>query len=157
MCDMCDYNTKLTVMSLQNSNSKQKRNSPKSLLPRDYDEWDQWVIFLSLSAVFRRKNPLFKKHRKALADSQWKYHCSSREHHLHYFLMYWCLFLRFDVEKECARIDGNVVKQSPAFINTAHPQMKTQVDASCNVSYSVSYSVFNFQLNWIQLCMCLCV
>ncbi|XP_076593769.1 sperm-associated antigen 1 isoform X1 [Chaetodon auriga] len=38
---------------------------------------------------------------------------------------------KFDVEKECERIDGNVVKNDPpAIINTRYPKIKTAVDAS---------------------------
>ena len=40
---------------------------------------------------------------------------------------------RFDVEKECDKIDGNLLKNDPpAILNTGHPKIKTQVNASCN-------------------------
>ncbi|XP_045900678.1 sperm-associated antigen 1-like isoform X2 [Micropterus dolomieu] len=62
----------------QTSDPKEKRNSSKRTLPRDYREWD-----------------------------------------------------KFDVEKECDRIDGNVVKNDPpVIINTRNPKIKTKVDAS---------------------------
>nr|XP_020494172.2 sperm-associated antigen 1 [Labrus bergylta] len=38
---------------------------------------------------------------------------------------------KFDVEKECKRIDGNVVTNDPpAIANNQHPQIRTEVDAS---------------------------
>lgn len=41
---------------------------------------------------------------------------------------------RFDVEKECAKIDENVAENDPpAIINKGHPEIKTTVDTSCNV------------------------
>lgn len=59
------------------------------------------------------------------------------EHHLENIVLYPNVFhsiSRFDVEKECERIDGNVVKNDPpAIINIGHPKIKTKVDASCNV------------------------
>lgn len=75
-------------------------------------------------------------------------------------LIYLSLFSRFDVEKECERIDGSTVKQSPAVINTAHPKIKTQVDASCNVLYSISYLVISYckALIWTESrIVCVCV
>ncbi|KAE8288404.1 Sperm-associated antigen 1 HSD-3.8 Infertility-related sperm protein Spag-1 [Larimichthys crocea] len=62
----------------QTSVPKEKRNSSKHTLPRDYREWD-----------------------------------------------------KFDVEKECERIDRNVVENDPpVIINTGHPKIKTKVDTS---------------------------
>ncbi|KAK2844121.1 hypothetical protein Q5P01_010780 [Channa striata] len=62
----------------KNSSPKEKSNSSKRALPRDYREWD-----------------------------------------------------KFDVEQECERIDGNMVKPSPpTILNTGHPKIKTRVDAS---------------------------
>ncbi|XP_068591653.1 sperm-associated antigen 1-like [Cebidichthys violaceus] len=62
----------------QTSVPKEKRNSSKRTLPRDYREWD-----------------------------------------------------KFDAEKECERINGNLVKKDPAvMINTGHPKIKTKVDAT---------------------------
>ncbi|XP_049901721.1 sperm-associated antigen 1 [Epinephelus moara] len=62
----------------QSSDPKEKKNSSKHTLPRDYGEWD-----------------------------------------------------KFDVEKECEKVDGNLVKNEPsAIINTGHPQIKTTVDTS---------------------------
>ncbi|XP_034384847.1 sperm-associated antigen 1-like isoform X2 [Cyclopterus lumpus] len=62
----------------QTSVPKEKRNSSKRTLPRDYGEWD-----------------------------------------------------KFDVEKECERIDGNLVKRDPAVaMNTGRPKIKTTVDAA---------------------------
>ncbi|XP_031724442.1 sperm-associated antigen 1 [Anarrhichthys ocellatus] len=62
----------------QTSVPKEKRNSSKCSLPRDYREWD-----------------------------------------------------KFDAEKECERIDGNLVKKDPAvMIKTGHPKIKTKVDAT---------------------------
>ncbi|CAK6967147.1 sperm-associated antigen 1-like [Scomber scombrus] len=38
---------------------------------------------------------------------------------------------KFDVEKECERIDGNIVRnEHPAIVNTGYPKVKTQVDTS---------------------------
>ncbi|XP_069001507.1 sperm-associated antigen 1-like [Embiotoca jacksoni] len=38
---------------------------------------------------------------------------------------------KFDVQKECEKIDGNEVKNDPpAILNTGHPKIKTTVDAS---------------------------
>uniref|UniRef100_A0A8C2WY07 Sperm associated antigen 1 n=1 Tax=Cyclopterus lumpus TaxID=8103 RepID=A0A8C2WY07_CYCLU len=66
------------IMSSQTSVPKEKRNSSKRTLPRDYGEWD-----------------------------------------------------KFDVEKECERIDGNLVKRDPAVaMNTGRPKIKTTVDAA---------------------------
>ncbi|KAK9513230.1 hypothetical protein VZT92_026779 [Zoarces viviparus] len=62
----------------QTSVPKEKRNSSKGTLPRDYREWD-----------------------------------------------------KFDAEKECERIDGNLVKKDPGvMIKTGHPKIKTKVDAT---------------------------
>lgn len=50
---------------------------------------------------------------------------------------------RFDVEKECERIDGDVVENDPPVIyNTGHPNIKTKVDASCNVLCRASHIYF---------------
>lgn len=101
--------------------------------------------------------------RKALADPQSKCNCSSRElfcRILSNTNIYFSLFSRFDVEKECERIDGNMIKQSPANINTGHPKIKTQVDASCNVLYSISCSVFRHCKAFCavqSVCVCKCV
>lgn len=47
---------------------------------------------------------------------------------------------RFDVEKECDRIDGNELKNDPTTIlNTGHPKIKKEVDSSCN-ELCTSYS-----------------
>lgn len=47
------------------------------------------------------------------------------------------------MEKECERIDGNICKQSSAAIlNTRHPIIKTNLDASCNVLYVVFHFYF---------------
>ncbi|XP_054477382.1 sperm-associated antigen 1-like [Anoplopoma fimbria] len=62
----------------QTSVPKEKKNSSKRPLPRDYREWD-----------------------------------------------------KFDVEKECERISGNLAKNDPAVIvNTGHPKIKTKVDVT---------------------------
>ncbi|KAM9724544.1 sperm-associated antigen 1 [Menidia menidia] len=62
----------------ESSATKERKNTLKSVLPRDYQEWD-----------------------------------------------------KFDVEKECDKIDGNVLKNDPpAILNMGHLKIKTQVDTS---------------------------
>lgn len=51
-----------------------------------------------------------------------------------FYLLYFDPISRFDVEKECERIDGNVINNDPpAIINKAPANLKTEVEASCNV------------------------
>ncbi|XP_062321171.1 sperm-associated antigen 1 [Osmerus eperlanus] len=37
---------------------------------------------------------------------------------------------KFDVDKECDKVDSNVTKASPAMINSEHPQIKTNLNAT---------------------------
>ncbi|KAM7382428.1 hypothetical protein PAMP_002156 [Pampus punctatissimus] len=50
---------------------------------------------------------------------------------------------KFDVDKECERIDGNIARNDqPAIINTGHPKIKTKVDTSCNALCIVCHVYF---------------
>lgn len=50
-----------------------------------------------------------------------------------------------------------MVKQSPAIINTGHPKINTQVDASCNVLCVVSHICFLAIVNHFVQISCVCV
>lgn len=39
---------------------------------------------------------------------------------------------RFDVEKECEAIDGNIKNDPPIITNTRRPKISAHVDTSCN-------------------------
>lgn len=75
-------------------------------------------------------------------------------------MLLWSIILnhsisRFDVEKECERIDGNVVKNDrSAIINTGHPKIKTKVDASCNVlSLTIPINFVVIVLSCVGMCL----
>lgn len=56
------------------------------------------------------------------------------------------------MEKECDRIDGNVVKNDPpVIINTRNPKIKTKVDASSNVLCLAPHVYF------VVICKALCI
>lgn len=54
------------------------------------------------------------------------------------------VLLRFDVKKECEKIDENVKNEPPAKINNSCLKITTGVDASSNV-YFVMRLVFELQ------------
>lgn len=47
------------------------------------------------------------------------------------FIDFFCLFWRFDVEKECAKVEGcNKEKSSPGLINHGLPKIKRKIDTT---------------------------
>lgn len=57
-------------------------------------------------------------------------------------LMSIAFFCRFDVEKECAKVDGIVNKDTtPTIINHGLPKIQRKLDTSGEIEYSFSSSV----------------
>lgn len=163
---------KQSPYSLQKTIPKERKKPSKRSLPRDYQDWEKWVMLSPrLSIIFRRKTTVLQQHN--INASHGLYFVKRLKSYSTFFtvkkLSFTQVFVfhflfRFDVEKECEKIDGDVDKNDPpAIINSGYPKIKTDVDAACNVfcigSFIccvgiIKHTVFQVCFKSIQVCLC---